>query len=100
MMQDPKEGINSVQTVRNMIISVSLLATADAALLSTLLNLFTDPQRLEQMRIYSKEDPISGGDPLMGPAVKSALAFAALFFSFLTFAQCVRIAVHLVSYPY
>ena len=96
MMQDPKEGINSVQTVRNMIISVALLATADAGLISTLLNLLTDPQRLQQMRVFSEQDPISGGEPLIGPAVKVALALAALFFSFLTFAQCVRIAVHLV----
>lgn len=90
-----QEGLLAVQTVRNMIISVALLATAESALLSTMLNLLTDPQRLEQMQLFALQDPLTGGEPLLSPAVKVGLALATLFLSFLTFAACVRLAVHL-----
>ena len=97
-MQDPKEGINSVQTHRNMIVSVSILAAAEMTLVSTLFNLLTDPQRLQQMASFSSQDPISGGTPLISPAAKLGIALGTLFLSFLTLAACLRIAVHLVGF--
>jgi len=95
MMSNSKEGINAVHTIRNMIISVSLLAAAEATLISQLLNILTDPARLEQIQKFNLSDPISGGESLLSPAVRVALALAALFLSLLTFSQNVRISVHL-----
>ena len=38
LARDPKEGINAVQTIRNQVISVSILAAATVPLASTLIN--------------------------------------------------------------
>jgi hypothetical protein len=40
----------------------------------------------------------AGHNPLISPELKIALALGALFLSLLTFAQCARLAVHLVSW--
>lgn len=95
MMNDAKEILVAVQTIRNLIIAVSLLAAAEATLIGTLLNTLTDTARLQQIQEFSMTDPITNGNPLLSPAVKVALALAAVFLSFLTFAQCVRFSVHL-----
>jgi len=95
MMSSGKEGIVAVQTIRNMIISVSILAAAEAALASQMLNLLTDPARLARIQEYAESDPISNGDSFLSPSTKVALALGAVFLSFLIFAQCARIAVHL-----
>lgn len=95
MMAKASEGLAAVHTVRNMIISVSLLAAADAALIAQLLNILTDPAKLKQIDEFASADPISNGDSFMSAAVKVALALGAVALSLLVFAQCVRISVHL-----
>lgn len=95
MMNDGKEGINAVQTMRNMIITVSLLAAAEVTLVAQLLNILTDAARIQQLEVFGEADPISGGSFIMSPQVKVSLALGSLFASFLVFAQCVRIAVYL-----
>lgn len=59
MSADPKEGINSVQTLRNMAIAVSLLAAAQSTFAAQLMTILTDPTRLNQLAHYAAEDPIS-----------------------------------------
>lgn len=95
MMSDGREGLTAVHTIRNMIISVSLLAAAEAALIAELINLLTDPVRLARIEEFAESDPISNGDSFMSASTKVALALGDVFLSFLIFAQCVRIGVHL-----
>ncbi|KAI8108592.1 hypothetical protein M9434_006617 [Picochlorum sp. BPE23] len=95
MMSDKREALAAVHTVRNLIISVSLLAAAQASLIAQLLNILTDPTKLEQMEKYAASDPITKGDSFLSPEVKVALALGDMFLSLLLFAQCVRISVHL-----
>lgn len=95
MMSDSKSGLEAVHTIRNLIISVSLLAAAEASLIASLLNILTDPAKLEQIDTFSKSDPISDGNSFVAAEVKVALTLGVVALSLLIFAQCVRIAVHL-----
>lgn len=92
LSQDTKEGINAVQTVRNLIIAVSILAAATAALASTLINLMTDAQKLQQVETYASIDPFSS--TLLSPQVKLGIALGLLLLAIMAFAQSVRLAVH------
>ncbi|KAL4448062.1 hypothetical protein ABPG75_005281 [Micractinium tetrahymenae] len=92
LSQDTKEGINAVQTVRNLIIAVSILAAATAALASTLINLMTDAQKLQQMQTYADIDPFSS--TLLSPQIKLGIALGLLLLAIMAFAQSVRLAVH------
>ncbi|KAL4444916.1 hypothetical protein ABPG77_003966 [Micractinium sp. CCAP 211/92] len=92
LSQDTKEGINAVQTVRNLIIAVSILAAATASLASTLINLMTDAQKLQQVETYASIDPFSS--TLLSPQVKLGIALGLLLLAIMAFAQSVRLAVH------
>jgi uncharacterized membrane protein len=95
MMADEKEGITAAQTIRNMVLGVSILAGGVTLLASQLLLLLTDSARLEQIAKYSRNDPISGSNSLMGPELKLGIALAVLFVALITMTQCVRLSVHL-----
>lgn len=90
----PSEGITAAQTIRNMVLGVSILAAGTALFASQLLLLLTDPVRLAQVANYSIDDPISN-NPLMKPEIKLGLSLAMLFVALLMLMQCVRLSVHL-----
>jgi len=94
-MMDPSEGITAAQTVRNMVLGVSILAAGTALFASQLLLLLTDPARLLQVAQYSKDDPISGSNALLSPEIKLGISLAILFVALVTMMQCVRLSVHL-----
>lgn len=94
-MADPKEGITAAQTVRNMVMGVSVLAAATAVLVGQLILLLTDSARLNQLNIYSGGDPISGADAIMPPQARLGIAMGVLFLSLIAMTQCVRLSVHL-----
>ena len=94
-MMVPSEGITAAQTVRNMVMGVSVLAAGVTLLAAQLLLLLTDPVRLAQVATYSNKDPISGSSPLMGPETKIGISLGILFVALLTMTQCVRLSVHL-----
>ncbi len=91
----PSEGITAAQTIRNMVMGVSILAAGVTLLASQLLLLLTDAARLNQVATYSRNDPISGSNSLMSPEIKLGIALAILFVALLTMTQCVRLSVHL-----
>jgi hypothetical protein len=95
MMNNGAEGLAAVHTVRNLLISVSLLAAAEATLIVQLLHILTDPTSIRQIDQYSSDDPITHGDSFMSAPTKVAVALGDVFLSFLLFVQCVRISVHL-----
>ncbi|KAL4552617.1 hypothetical protein Ndes2526B_g02540 [Nannochloris sp. 'desiccata'] len=82
------EGITAAQTIRNMVMGVSILAAGITLLASQLLLLLTDPARLVQVAKYSKDDPISGSNSLMSPEIKLGICLAILFVALLTMTQC------------
>jgi uncharacterized membrane protein len=94
-MMVPSEGITAAQTVRNMVMGVSILAAGVTLLASQLLLLLTDAARLAQVATYSKRDPISGSNALLSPEIKLGIALGLLFVALLTMTQCVRLSVHL-----
>ncbi|KAG7673983.1 hypothetical protein NADE_004329 [Nannochloris sp. 'desiccata'] len=94
-MMVASEGITAAQTIRNMVMGVSILAAGITLLASQLLLLLTDPARLVQVAKYSKDDPISGSNSLMSPEIKLGICLAILFVALLTMTQCVRLSVHL-----
>jgi hypothetical protein len=48
-----------VQTIRNQVLAVSILAAATAPMTATLVNVMTDSAKLQQVADFSKVDPIS-----------------------------------------
>ena len=95
MMRHASEGLAAVHTVRNLLISVSLLAAAEATLVVQLLSILTDPAKIEQIEEYAVSDPITSGNSFMSASTKVAIALGDIFLSLLLFVQCVRISVHL-----
>ena len=49
MVQESKEAIVAVQTLRNSVTGVAILAASDAALASALLQIITDPTKIDQV---------------------------------------------------
>ena len=95
MAADPKEGVTAAQGIRNMVIGVSILAAGVTLLAGQLLILLTDPIRLDQIEIYSKNDPISGSNQLMSPPTKIGISLGVLILALICMTQCVRLSVHL-----
>lgn len=93
LSQDTKEGINAVQTVRNLILAVSILAAATAGLASTLIQVLTDTGRQQRLADYARVDPISDGQ-LLSSGAKLGIALGILFLAIMAFAQSIRLAVH------
>lgn len=91
---DPKEGINAVQTIRNTVLGVSILAAASAVIGSQLINVLTDPTKLNQIELYGAIDPITKGGSIASPPVKVAIALGLLFMSLMAMMQCVRLSIH------
>ncbi|KDD72412.1 hypothetical protein H632_c3381p0, partial [Helicosporidium sp. ATCC 50920] len=96
MSQDPKEGINATQGLRNGAIGASLLATACSQLASRLLQILTSPQQVAEIARMGESDPITGGTSMASPQLKVALALGCLLLCILCLAQYVRFSMHLV----
>lgn len=95
MMGSSAEALLAVHTVRNLLISVSWFAAAEATLVIALLNILTDPGSIQQIENYNMNDPITRGDSFMSVPVKISLSLSSLFISLLLFVQSARLAVHL-----
>ncbi|PRW57444.1 hypothetical protein C2E21_4037 [Chlorella sorokiniana] len=94
LSRDPKEGINAVQTIRNQVISVSILAAAIVPLASTLINVLTDDGKIATINKYAGVDPISD-DMLLSAPVKLGICLAILFLAIMALAQSCRLGVHI-----
>jgi len=95
MMHDAKEGVTAAQIIRNMVLGVSVLAAATALIVAQLILLLTDSTRLQELKVYAANDPISGSDVLIPAQAKLGIAMGLLFLSLLSMSQCVRLSVHL-----
>ncbi|KAI3427232.1 hypothetical protein D9Q98_007167 [Chlorella vulgaris] len=93
LSKDAKEGINAVQTIRNQVLAVSILAATTAPMLATLINVMTDSAKLQQVAEFSKVDPISDS-ALLSPQLKLGVPFALLLLAVMAYAQSVRLSVH------
>ncbi|EFN56717.1 hypothetical protein CHLNCDRAFT_144119 [Chlorella variabilis] len=94
LSKDSKEGINAVQTIRNQVLAVSILAATTAPLAAQLINVITDTAKLQQVADFSKSDPISSV-ALFSPQIKLGIALGILLLAVMAYAQSVRLSVHI-----
>lgn len=95
MMRHPSEAIVAAQSIRNMVLGTSILAAAMTLLAGQMIAILTNASSLQQITSYGGDDPIAGEDSFMAPQTKIGLTLGVLFLALLSFAQCIRLAVHL-----
>lgn len=96
MMRDPKEGINATQSLRNGMLSASLLATVCSQIASRMLAMVANPETMRELNSLAKSDPIANGESLASPQLKLAMGLGLLLMSILCMAQHVRLTMHLM----
>jgi len=89
------EGVLIVQSLRNLIIGVTILVASASAIFAAIVSMLVNAGAIEQLQYYASSDPISEGNSFASTQLKLLLALASLIISIILLVQSVRLSIHL-----